>query len=126
MAKEFYTERDIEDMVQRGVRSLLLTDEVVLTELAFERAKRLGLVLDREHVTPPAAPLRPYLSEAKNPLPRSVDAASLCSKPFSSSSGEVQSVKERVRNAVKAQFGEKIDENLLEVIIQRVLNSVGV
>ena len=45
MPKQFYTEKDIEDLVQRGVKSLQVTDEVVLTELAYEKARRLGLQL---------------------------------------------------------------------------------
>ena len=126
MAKVFYTERDIEDMVQRGVRSLMLTDEVVLTELAYERAKRLDLKLDRENVIPPSAPVRPYISEAKSPLMRKDE--SKCQKPncCASTSVDAASMKERVRNAVKVHFDEKVDEKLLEAIIQRVLNSVGV
>jgi len=35
MAKEFYTEKDIEDLFQRGVMSLEVNDNVVLTELAY-------------------------------------------------------------------------------------------
>jgi hypothetical protein len=38
MPKEFYTENDIEDLFNRGVRSLQITDHVVLTELAYEKA----------------------------------------------------------------------------------------
>jgi hypothetical protein len=64
MAKEFYTERDIEDMVKRGCMSLQVTENVVLTELAYEKAQRLGLQLLREKpVDPPAAPVRPYISQ---------------------------------------------------------------
>ena len=65
MPKEFYTEKDIEDLFQRGIRSLQITENVVLTELAYEKANRLGvqLVSDRAD-NPPAAPVRPYLSEA--------------------------------------------------------------
>jgi hypothetical protein len=130
MAKVFYTERDIEDMVQRGVRSLLVTDDVVLTELAYERAKRLGLALDKENVTAPSAPVRPYISETiVKPM---LTSSKPCEKNNTCASVAVQAdtnastIKERVRNAVKVRFGEKIDDNLLEAIIQRVLNSVGV
>ena len=66
MPKQFYTEKDIEDLVQRGVRSLQVTDDVILTELAYEKARRLGLqLLTNLPDTPPAAPVRPYLSENK-------------------------------------------------------------
>ncbi len=64
MPKEFYTEKDIEDMVKRGVMSLEINDNVVLTDLAYEKANRLGMKLIRaQSDNPPAAPVRPYLSE---------------------------------------------------------------
>src|SRR5688572_8831703 len=64
MPKEFYTEKDIEDLFQRGIRSLQVTENVVLTELAYEKAQKLDfqLITDRAD-NPPAAPVRPYISE---------------------------------------------------------------
>src|SRR6266498_572789 len=66
MPKEFYTEKDIEDLFKRGIRSLQITENVVLTELAYEKANRLGLQLFSDPAAPqggpPAAPVRPYLS----------------------------------------------------------------
>ncbi|MBL8055580.1 MAG: hypothetical protein JNK29_02725 [Anaerolineales bacterium] len=50
MAKTFYTERDIDDLHARGVTSLDVHDDIVLTELARERALKLGVRLNR--VTP--------------------------------------------------------------------------
>jgi hypothetical protein len=47
MAKMFYTERDIEDLHARGVISIDVHDDVVLTELARERALKLGVKLMR-------------------------------------------------------------------------------
>ncbi len=68
MPKEFYTERDIEDMWKRGTTSLRVDDNVVLTELAYEKAGRLGMQLVKEQpVEPPAAPVRPYLSQLQKP-----------------------------------------------------------
>ena len=43
--KTFYTERDIEDRVQAGVSELEIDDDVVLTDLAREKATALGLRL---------------------------------------------------------------------------------
>jgi hypothetical protein len=44
--------------------SLTLNDNVVLTDLAYEKAKRLGMSLvSPRAVQPPAAPIRPYLSK---------------------------------------------------------------
>ena len=57
MPKEFYTERDIEDMFKRGILSLQVSEQVVLTELAYEKANRLGMHLLREKpLEPPAGP----------------------------------------------------------------------
>ena len=44
-SKTFYTQRDIEDLVAQGTTSLTLNDDVVLTDVARERAAELGLTL---------------------------------------------------------------------------------
>lgn len=54
MAKIFYTERDIQDLADRGVTTLELNDDVVLTDLARELAITRGLRLVRASVTHPA------------------------------------------------------------------------
>ncbi len=53
MAKTFYTERDIEDMANRGVTSLGINDDVVLTDLAREMAFKRGVRLVRENPVHP-------------------------------------------------------------------------
>ena len=53
MAKTFYTERDIEDMANRGVTSLAVDDDVVLTDLAREMALKRGVKLVRKDPTHP-------------------------------------------------------------------------
>ncbi len=69
MAKTFYTERDIEDLVKQGILSLEVNDHVVLTDLAFEKANRLGMrLVGSQPDTPPGAPVRPYI--AQKPAPR--------------------------------------------------------
>lgn len=47
MPKVFYTERDIDELYARNVTSLDVHDDVVLTELARERALKYGLRLNR-------------------------------------------------------------------------------
>lgn len=116
MAKEFYTERDIEDMVKRGVTTLQLNDDIVLTELAYEKAQRLGMQLHRDRpIQPPAAPVRPYLSQGSSPAQAPV------SQPAAS-----PDLANRIREAVNARLGTQVDPQLLDVIIQRVLKSTGV
>ncbi len=120
MPKEFYTERDIEDMWKRGVMSLNVTEDVVLTELAYEKAQRLGMQLLRERpVDPPAAPVRPYLSQIQNP-------AAAPAPPIPSAPATEADLAVHIREAVAARLGSQIDPTLLDVIIQRVLKSTGV
>jgi hypothetical protein len=117
MAKEFYTERDIEDMFKRGIMSLTVGENVVLTELAYEKANRLGMALVHSQPdNPPSAPVRPYLSQKQAPAlaPAPVPAAA---QP---------DLTERIRTAVNARLGDQVDPALLDVIIARVLKSTGV
>ncbi len=121
MPKTFYTERDIEDFARRGVTSVAITEDVVLTELAREKAERLGVTLVREHdphgfAPPPSAPVRPYIA---NP-PRTG------STPKPSAPANKADLREKVRQAVIARLGNDVDRALLETIITRVLDNVGV
>jgi hypothetical protein len=119
MPKKFYTERDIEDMVSRGQLSLEMADNVVLTELAYEKAERLGLKLLQPYSLPPAAPIRPYLSEPQV-------SHTGCTECSEKKSADEEQIKQRIRDAVAAKLGNQIDPTLLETIITRVLNNVGV
>lgn len=119
MPKVFYTEIDIEDMVKRGALSLEINDNVVLTDLAYEKANRLGLKLVRNKPeNPPAAPVRPYVTQ------QTAQKDSLPGAPAPSpTSGDLA---QRIRSAVQARMGNQLDPALLEAIIQRVLASTGV
>ena len=118
MPKQFYTERDIEDMAVRGQNSLTVNENTVLTELAFEKAERLGVKLLQPHQTPPSAPIRPYLAEEQKPM----ESQSISKVPVDSE----KDLRERIRSAVKTKLGEPIDEALLDNIITRVLNNIEV
>ena len=134
MPKQFYTEHDIEDMVRSGVKSLQVTDDVVLTELAYEKAKLLDfrLVTDRAD-NPPAAPVRPYLSEkqtahaSRKPVTASVAQADAQSALTSAiSQGERgTALEKRIHDAVTARLGNQVDSGLLDAIIKRVLKATG-
>jgi hypothetical protein len=119
MPKQFYTERDIEDMAARGVFTLTVCDDVVLTELAYEKAERLGVKLIQTHPQPPAAPVRPYLSQAV--VPAAAQISSTTVTPLK----DDEALRQRIRSAVKAKLGDEIDPQLLETIITRVLDNVG-
>jgi hypothetical protein len=128
MPKKFYTEKDIEDLFNSGTKSMQVTDEVVLTELAYEKAKRLDfqLIADRADV-PPAAPVRPYLSEknpvdaSRKPITASVSSAISQPKP-TQASGDIEA---RIRSAVIAKLGNQVDAKLLDNIIHRVVKATG-
>ncbi len=131
MPKEFYTEKDIEDLFQRGIRSLQITGNVVLTELAYEKAKRLDfqLITDRAE-NPPAAPVRPYLSEPPTRQPvhakPTVASVSLVAAPQPHPTPpNTTDIEKRIRSAVIARLGNQVDAKLLDNIIHRVVKGVG-
>jgi len=124
MPKEFYTERDIVDLVKRGVTSLEVNDDVALTQLAYEKARVLGVNLVRDKPdNPPGAPVRPYIAQSpRKPASSAIAPVESGSKPVPKDSPDLQ---QRIRSAVVARLGTQVDANLLDVIIQRVLTSTG-
>ena len=131
MSKEFYTEKDIEDLFNRGIKSLQITENVALTELAYEKARRLGfqLVTDRAD-NPPAAPVRPYLSEPQTrqtvqtqpAVPPVSPIAMTQSRPTPPDTTDVE---KRIRSAVMARLGNQVDAKVLDNIIHRVVKGIG-
>jgi len=114
MPKKFYSEADIEDLVKRGIRSLVVDDGVVLTDLAYEKAVRSGLQLVGPQAgQPPAAPVRPYVSEQQA-------TATIRTSPAASSE-----LHQRIRKAVIEKLGNQVDPALLDTIISRVLQNTG-
>jgi hypothetical protein len=131
MAKSFYTERDIVDLIRQGVRSLIVDDDVVLTDLAYEKARGLGMELLRQDDQPPGAPVRPYIAKLASP---SASATSDIGTSKSSTPAQLQSIpvpaakddlQQRVYQAALARLGDSVDPTLLEIIVQRVLKSVS-
>ncbi len=130
MPKVFYTEKDIEDMCRGGIMSLEVGDNVVLTELAYEKARCKGMKLVRETPdNPPCAPVRPYLSQKGAKVPAGAAPAVAHGAVEAVPAPAVQSgdggLHQRIRNAVVARLGTQADLNLVDVIIGRVLNSTG-
>jgi hypothetical protein len=131
MPKEFITEKDIEDLFRRGASSLEIGDHTVLTQLAHEKAAKLGFrLVSGKPENPPSAPARPYLSQKQQVHPTSPEPCNCSAQPCCSSSAAAHAVpgdlRDRVRDAVVARLGSQVDANLLDVIIQRVLQSTGV
>ena len=130
MPKTFYTERDIEDLARRGVISLVEDDDVVLTDIAREKAVRLGIEIVHQYDHPPSAPQRPYIAAVVSPSaakPGSGAATSSSSSPNIPSRSYAGSgdVFEKVRSEVIARLGDSVDPQLLDTIIRRVLQDVG-
>lgn len=121
MAKTFYTERDVEDLYRQGIMTITLTDDIVMTDLAYEKANRLEMKMVQAEDSPPAAPIRPYLNQPEKPK---VSAAST-STPSSSNASRVETIKARVRETVKERLGGNVDMGMLDAVIDRVAKDVG-
>ena len=127
MTKKFYTDKDIEELFHGGVKSLHVDDDVVLTDLAFEKARTLGLLVDD---SPPAAPVRPYLSEVKTlQAQQRVDTVSSVASqpartPALSHPERGAELERRIREKVAAKLGDRVDASLLDTIIKRTLKIV--
>ena len=140
MPKTFYTEKDIEELFKSGTKSLRVNDNVSLTDLAYEKAKRLGLLLVFDDVDlPPIAPIRPYLSNGSthtsNPLPAkpgldsitpAITQPSLIPTVSPTSPEKGSAVAQRIRSAVLVRLRNQVDPKLLDSIIQRVVKATGV
>jgi hypothetical protein len=110
MAKIFYTERDIDDLKARGANSIDVTDNVVMTDLAVERAMKYGMKINRLELSLPKATYSPsvntyaaYPREA--PRERESDLE----------------LKQKIKSAVLARLNGQVDERLLDAVITRVL-----
>ena len=131
MSKKFYTDKDIEELFHNGVKSLQVNDDVVLTDLAFEKARALGLLADD---SPPAAPVRPYLSDVKpiqtkgkidsvsSALPKPQPTLTPSPSPLRERGVELE---KRIREKVAAKLGNQVDASLLDAIIKRTLKATG-
>jgi len=110
MAKVFYTEHDIDDMRARGVTSLDITENVVMTDLALERAMKYGMKIKRsEHSAPKAT------------LSRSVNLVAAYPRAESSADADL---KHKIKSAVLAKLDGQVDAALLDAVITRVVSSI--
>jgi hypothetical protein len=111
MARIFYTERDIDDMKARGVTSIDLTDNVVITDLALERAMKYEMKINRAERTP--APQAVY-SQSVNLSASSVHTT--VQKPVVDAD-----LKQKIKTMVLAKLDGQVDATLLDAVITRVL-----
>ena len=113
MAKVFYTERDIDEMQRRGVTSIDVTDSVVLTDLALERAMKYEMKINRRQAS--SAPTA-KLSQSVN-----LAISSVHTIPERSSDSDL---KQKIRSMVLARLDGQVDAALLDSVISRVLDGM--
>jgi hypothetical protein len=111
MPKVFYTERDIDDMKARGITSIDVTDNVVLTDLALERAMKYEMKINRIEQSAPKA----VFSQSVNL------AASSAYTLASRSPQDDSELRQRIKSAVLAKLDGQVDGALLDAVITRVL-----
>ncbi len=113
MPKIFYTERDIDDLRARGVTSIDVTDNVVMTDLALERAMRYEMKVNRVERSAPKATYSPsvntYAAYQREAPRESVSDAEL---------------KQKIKSLVLAKLNGQVDGALLDAVITRVLNGM--
>jgi hypothetical protein len=131
MPRKFITEKDIEDMVRRGERTLQVNDSISLTDLAYEKARKLGVEVIQGHV--PSAPLRPYLVNNPGNKKQELGAQPARTLPstrlpvdLSKSGLKRDELHERIRSAVVRKLGDQVDPKVVDTIIRRILDSTGV
>ena len=110
MAKIFYTERDIDDLKARGIDSIDVTDNVVMTDLAVERAMKHGMKINRRESSSPQATYSPSVN---------IYAAYQREAPRENMSD--LELKQQIKSAVLAKLNGQVDERLLDAVITRVL-----
>ncbi len=98
MPKTFYTEHDVMDMANRGVTTLEVGDDVVLTDLARDLALKRGLQLVKRGAA------------GAQPVAQGADA-------------QAELVR-RVKAAVIARLGGQVDMQLLDTVIARVIKGM--
>jgi len=113
MPKIFYTERDIDDMKARGVTSIDITDNVVITDLALERAMKYDMKINRAQISSaPKATYSPSVNLAASTVHMTVAR---------SSDAEL---KAKIKSLVLAKLDGQVDASLLDAIISRVLDGM--
>ena len=111
MPKIFYTERDIDELKARGVKSLDITDNVVITDLALERAMRYDMKINRSDSA----------SAPKASFSGSVNL--VAAYPREAPTVDVD-LKQKIKSMVLAKLNGQVDAALLDAVITRVLAGI--
>jgi hypothetical protein len=116
--KTFYTDRDIEDMHAAGVTEVEVHDDVVLTDLAREKALALGLRLKSVEKQDRQAERMLRALGTHLPPAKRASASSPTNSSLSPADGELVS---RIKAAVIAKLGTSDYNDLLDQVIPQVL-----
>jgi hypothetical protein len=133
--KKFYTVRDIEDMHAAGVVEIETHDDVVLTDVAREKAIALGMRLNPVEEAGQAnrEPRMPRMAVAAHLKTTAASAGTLPGKPTEpASSPLLHQVKTdaatdrvmRIKAAVVARLGTDKYNDLLDTIIPQVMSQL--
>lgn len=118
MRGKFYTERDIVDLIRAGARQLEMNPGDRMTDLARDRAQKEGLMIVGTYEAPFQA------ARLASSVRYSQQQAS-ASLPPSRQSSDQHGIEARVASAVKAQLGEEVDHELIDRVVRRVLDQMG-
>ena len=122
--KTFYTVRDIEDMPVAGTTEIQIHDDVVLTDVAREKAIALGMRLTPVEGTgsPPGRPSVPASVVAPSPSrpPESASTSPAVSLPAAQPPPATDTTA-RIKAAVVARLGTHKYDDVLDVIIPQVM-----
>ena len=110
MPKTIYTEQDIDAMKARGETCVDVTDDVILTDLAMERAMKHGLKINRAGQASPKATFSP-----------SVNTYSAYAREAPSDS----EIRRKIKAAVLARLNGQVDDGVLETTITRMMQRMG-
>ncbi len=108
MPRTIYTERDMEDLARRGVKEIAVNDDVYLTDVARERAEKLGIVLKTASAPAAAA------------APAQVRAA----QPVAVAAQDAEAVIAKVKADVLARLGPSVDVAIIDRIVRRVVSQL--
>jgi hypothetical protein len=153
--KTFYTDHDIEDMAKAGTREIEIDDDVVLTDLAREKALSIGIKLRQKHSAEPvvatgrplirplsavsaggspspspapaAAPSRPVPDPPTKPLAADSSPAAAIPASQSSAAGSLseEEFKRRVKSVLVGRLGSRVPEAMIDAAIVKVLKEDG-
>ncbi|MFQ5577363.1 MAG: hypothetical protein ACE5G8_10300 [Anaerolineae bacterium] len=123
--KTFYTVRDIEDMHAAGVTEVEVDDDVVLTDLAREKAIALGIRLktvQKRTGRPPRGLPRMAVAPKMQLPPATTPAPPPPPPPAPASTAQLV---ERIKSEVVARLGTGQYNDLLDQIIPQVLERLN-